>query len=306
MRKIKYLLILTILLIPILVKANNCELDKVSIKAVTIKKQSDKAEEIEKAALDNNQVNLNIKFQEEGDYISYNVFMQNNTNEDYEFYTDKFNINSDYIAYEIASTDPVIKAGEGKIIEIKASYKKAVEDEKFESGIFQDNKAINLKLLNDDKITNPETGINHTIFSVLCIFLGCFIIWKTIKDPESQKEIAILLFISTIIIPITANASCQYNMEINSNVTIEQIKKVCVIEGIGQCNSRIEGEYIRKREITEKEFYTYLENTNSINMDHDFIRTEDFKRNIEIKVPNNQILDSSIGCYIFSSFKKCN
>lgn len=305
MKKLKYIILLIVLLIPILGKAKNCELDKVSIKAVTIKNQSENVEELEKATLDNNQVNLNVKFQEKGDYITYNIFMQNNSDEDYEFYTDKFNINSDYVEYEIGSSDPIIKAGEGKIIEVKASYKNAVEQDKYLEGTYQDNKAINLRLLNNNEITNPETGMNHTIFSLICISLGCLIIWKTIKEPGTKKEAMLFIIAISIIIPTITKAACQYNLEINSNITIEQVKKICIIEGTGTCDNRIDGENIRKRELTEHDFNTYLDNINSLNIEHDFIRTEDIEKGIETKIPKDQIYDSSIGCYIFSS-KKCN
>ena len=306
MRRTKYLLIIIVLLIPILVTAEDCELDKVSIKAVTVKNQSDKVEEIKEATLDNNKVNLNVKFQEEGDYITYNIFMQNDSSEDYEFYTDKFNINSDYVEYEIGSTNPTIKAGEGKIIQLKATYKNPVENDKYTNGSYQDNKAINLRLLNNEKITNPQTGINHTIFSLLCITLGFIIIFKTIKTPETKKEIIILIITTSIILPTMTKASCQYNMEINSSITIEQVTKVCIIEGTGTCTNRIEGDNIKKRELTDTEFHTYLENTNNLNNNHDFIRIEDIERGLETKVSKDKIFDSSIGCYIFSSLKKCD
>ncbi len=316
MKKLKYGLFLLLLLIPIFVKAETCELDKVNIKAITIKNQSETAEEIEKANFNQNKINLNVKFQEEGDYITYNIFIQNNSLEDFEFSTDKLNINSDYIEYTIETIDPIVKANQGKIIELKVNYKKAVEEEKFENGQFLDNKEISLKLLSEEEITNPETGTSHTIFSLLCIVAGCMIIWKSIKEDKSTKKATSFMIGMMLLIPTSVLAACQYNLDINSTVTIEQeSKKICIITGTGNCGSRVHGDYINKREITKEEFDRFLENTYDGNYPSnvfDFIKNEDIENDDEYhgnglsySIPINEIHYSDEGCYIFSLPGKC-
>ena len=66
MKKINYLLILIILLIPIFVQAEDCNPNEVIIKAITIKGQSSTAEEITSATIDKHTINL-LK-----QYLSFN------------------------------------------------------------------------------------------------------------------------------------------------------------------------------------------------------------------------------------------
>ena len=325
MKQLKYGLFLLFLLIPIFVKAETCELEKVNLKAITIKNQSQTAEEIEKATIDQNKINLNIKFQEVEDFITYNVFIQNNSLEDFSLNTDKWNINSDNLEYTVETIDPIIKANEGKIIELKVTYKKKVEDNQFENGTFKETKAMNLNMLSQEKITNPQTGTSHTIFSLLCIISGTVIIWREVRDGKNTKKATTFMIGIMLLIPGTVLAVCQYNMEINSTVTIEQAdKKICIITGTGSVTTRLQGSNISKREITREEFDRFLENSDDAKRytnEFEFITKEDLEnylsnheteqvnpnpREIEqslIKmVPRNEIHGSSEGCYVFSKY----
>lgn len=323
MKGLKYGIFLLFLLIPIFVKAENCELGKVNLKAITIKNQSQTAEEIEKASIDQNKINLNVKFQEEGDYITYNLFVQNNSSEDFSLNTDKWNINSDYIEYTVETEEPIIKANEGKMIELKVSYKNEIDQEKFENGIFNENKAINLKLLSEEGITNPETGTSQTIFSLLCIIVGCIIIWQSIREGNLTKKTAAFMLGMMILVPSSVLAACQCNMEINSHVTIEQENsKICIITGKGTKETRLRGNNISKREITKEDFNRFLENSDDVTpmmSEFAFITKEDIEnyssnyqtdqtnlketeQSLIISVPRDEIHDSSEGCYVFSKY----
>lgn len=313
MKKINYLLILIILLIPIFVQAEDCNPNEVIIKAITIKGQSSTAEEITSATIDKHTINMNLKFQEVGDYVLYTAFIENDSKEDYQFQTDSIAASSDYIEYKVVSEDTIIKPNETKIIEIKATYKKEVEDEKFENGTFTDNKQLVLNLSFDENLVNPETGPSHTIFSVLCILLGITIIVKTIKDDKKLKKASVLIIISSIMIPLTASALCLCKIEINSNVVIEkESKKICVITGFGSCNDRLHGENIQKRLLNREEFSTFLENIGSPDNPtplYEFIDIENIEKesnnDLIYQISKDQILDYSKGCYVFSEAGSC-
>lgn len=309
MKRISYFLLSIILLVPILVSAEASDNEKIRVKAITVKEQSAQAEEKNKATIIDDQINLDIKFKEEGDFITYDVFLENTSNEDYELNTDKLVMNSDYVEYQLESNDKEIKANEGKVIQLKVSYKHGVPKDKTEKGSYQDSKDMNVPLITNEKITNPNTGRSHTIFSILCIIAGCAIIWKTTRDCNSKKTTTAILLITCIMIPATVSASYRYNMKIHSVIMLEDEEKICIIEGKGTCTSRIEGENIKKRLLTREDFNTYLENVSEPNeTTYDFIKNQDLEANDKlalVKVERNNVLTEEEGCYVFSYLETC-
>lgn len=308
MRKYKILFFtIVLLIIPLFVSAETCDSTKINLVAITIKDQSKNAEEIEKASIIDNNINLNIKFKDIDDYIIYDLFIQNNSEEDYLFDTSSIQTSSDYIEYHIETENNLVKANEGKIIELKVSYRKEVQATQFIDGTYQDNKTVSLRMATGEQITNPETGRSHIIFSITCIILGISLIVTTLRS-DKKVSIPLTIFLLCSFIPARVLAACQYSIQINANVIIEQKeKKYCVISGEGTKDSRLDGLNIIKKEYNLEELNSILE---SVQTDtYTFMKKEDIESKKEtkdnllsIEIGKEEKMDSSVGCYIMSIF----
>ena len=90
---------------PLIVKAETCDIDKISISSITIKDKSEQANEIEEATATGKKINLNLSMSNVGDNIEYKIVVKNASNDDYELDKKSFDINSNYIDYKFSSED---------------------------------------------------------------------------------------------------------------------------------------------------------------------------------------------------------
>ena len=98
MTNIKYLkYILLVLLFPILVLAEECDVDKISISSITIQNKTENVLETNEATISGKIINLDLSMEKVGDRIEYKFVIQNDSNEDYELDKNSFNMNSNYI-----------------------------------------------------------------------------------------------------------------------------------------------------------------------------------------------------------------
>ena len=82
----RFKLILTIffitVLIPFIVNAETCDMDKISIDSVTMNEKSDNVVEIDNATINRNIINVNLSMLDVGDSIEYKVLVKNRDNKD--------------------------------------------------------------------------------------------------------------------------------------------------------------------------------------------------------------------------------
>ena len=71
MKKIIIPILLFMMFIPLLVNAEICNQDKISISLITIEESSDNVTEIDKATANGKNINLNLSMSEVGDNIKY-------------------------------------------------------------------------------------------------------------------------------------------------------------------------------------------------------------------------------------------
>lgn len=230
MKKIKLILPILILalFIPFMVNAETCDINKITINSITLEEKSDNVKELEEARVNGKNINLNLSMSEVGDNVKYKITVKNDSNEGYELDKNSFNLNSDYIDYVLESEDDtnIIKANSSKTIYLIAEYKNEVPEDKFESGIFNDNKSliVNMSTKNMinvlDTLKNPNTGDSILLvsFFILLILGISFIIFRKTKYTKSM----ILIVGIMIIIPMSVYALCKVEIKFESKV---QIKK---------------------------------------------------------------------------------
>ncbi len=74
MKKVLQLIIICFLFIPLLVNAEECNNDKVSISSITMEDKSNNVEELSEATTSNKDIKLNLNMSNVGDNIKYKKY----------------------------------------------------------------------------------------------------------------------------------------------------------------------------------------------------------------------------------------
>ena len=208
---------------------DNCDKNAIKIKSIT----SEKIEgvvELSKPKQEDNSIKLDLQMKEVGDNIIYETVIKNESNEDYYLNDNSIQLNSSYFDCKIISDDKltIIKPNQETKIKFKISYKKEVEDNKFKDNKYEDDQAIVLKF--EDKrpslLSNPLTKRN-LIKIVITLFLITGITIYIIKNKKSAKY---LILIGITLIPISINALCKVELNINTHIVINK-GNPCYFEG---------------------------------------------------------------------------
>ena len=165
MKKIKYLLLITLLTIPFLVNAE----EKFSIKSVDLVEKTDTTEVLEDPEIANDTVSLNLRMHELEDSITYNIKIENKTSETYTL--NLINPEENYIKYEFEENknNVKIKGNSAETVKVKMTYQNEVEKEAFRSGKYLNNQEIILEA-QPYNIINP--WLSPTSFNLSFILIG--------------------------------------------------------------------------------------------------------------------------------------
>ena len=221
MKRVLLFIIIFILFIPILVNAEICDNNKISISSITMDNIVGDVEEINPATASGRVVNLNLNMINVGDNIQYKIVVKNDSNEDYELDRNSLNIESNYLNYKIETDDNtnIVKAKSSKTINLNVEYNKAVPDSAYQNGVFSDEVTMKVNLSSEElnnPIKNPVTGVRYLIFILLVIFILSIVF---IKYSNKRK---LVLLVGLFLIPISVKALCKVDISINSSVVIEK------------------------------------------------------------------------------------
>ena len=210
--KRRILLIMMLLLFPTIVIAkDNCNNNDITIKDITTENIEGYIEEMSEPSIDNNQINLNIEMYNVGESITYKIKVKNNSNNDYYFTKDSFNLNTDYIEYSLLNSSEVIKANEEKSIQLKITYKEKIPEDEF-----NENNRMSITL-SDTPLANPSTK-RALILLISVIFITLAVIFVS-KNKKLNK---VLIGLILCFIPLSIKALCIVDLEINANITINE------------------------------------------------------------------------------------
>ena len=215
-----------IILVPFIINAESCDLDKISIESVILKNKSDQVVEVEPPIIDGKSIKINLKMINVGDTMEYSLVLKNDSFEDYEIDENSFQSNSGYIEYSLDSKNgsTIIKAGEEKEVCLKVQYKTAVPDSAFNGATYNDNENIALNLSHQqalDNIKNPQTSYHFFLLILAIILCLGTIIFLMFYKKKNHKVIILILGIFGII-PISVLAICKVQFNIESSVSIEK------------------------------------------------------------------------------------
>ena len=229
MKKLLNFLLITILFIPVMVNAAECDTSKVYIDSISIDKDKTKGNviELENATAKDKKVNLNLRMATLDDEILYKVVLKNDSSEDYEINKNSISLNSDYLEYSLESdNNNIIKANSTRTIYLRVKYKTEVDQSKFVDGVYQDNVTMKVNLRTDDTPANPNTGVKYIIIISLILLISglSLVIFK------KKKLSTLMILVGLILLPVGVKALCTCEIVVDSKVTIRKEDKVVVKE----------------------------------------------------------------------------
>ena len=211
-KKAHIIFVFVLMLFPMITLAKDtCNNNDIKIEEITVEEKEGYTEELTPVSIDNNKINLNIEMYNIGESITYKIKVKNNSNNDYYFTKDSFNLNTDYIEYSLLNNSEVIKPNAEKEIELKITYKKQIPEDEFNG-----NNMMSITL-SDTPLSNPST--KRTIFLILLV---TFITIIVITINKNKKLIKVLIGLMLCFIPLSIKALCTTNLEINVNITINK------------------------------------------------------------------------------------
>ena len=115
---ISILLLLFAIICPTFVYA---EENSIELKSITLEDKSETCFEQTPASTQDNDINLDLKMGQVGDYAIYKIKIKNNSNDDLIITTTQ-STNSDYLQYTILENNTTIKKSEEKELTLKVEY----------------------------------------------------------------------------------------------------------------------------------------------------------------------------------------
>ena len=219
-RIITTIFLLLIMILPIAVIAETCDVNSVKIESLSVKQKNGNVQEVTEATKNGTEVNVNLNMQEVGDSIIYETIVKNSSNEDYYLDDSYLIVDTDYMEYSITSEDDsnIIKANSKKKFDIKVKYRKEVEETAYVSGKYSDTNNLQLSLKTESK--NPFTA-DYIALYLSIFYLSVFGLMYLFVKKRKIEEITIVL-LAALLVPLSVNALCKAQITVNSKVNIEK------------------------------------------------------------------------------------
>ena len=251
MKKKILLLIISLLLIPTFVYAKDtCNDNDIKIKSISLKELNGFSEEVEESTINNNTINLNLKMYDVGDSYTYDIIVENTSNEDYYFTKDSMKLEKDYIEYSIKNDSKIIPANSEKTVEITIIYKKQIPNNHYTD------KNNLLIPLSDTALENPKTNTSKDFVIIMLLFLLISVFLINIKKK------VLLVFIMFNLIPLVVSASCNVKIDIKIKIEIESKKtlfKTLMSEKNSNCMIKYNGSVTDTLRKTESSTNVYFD-----------------------------------------------
>ena len=226
MKKVILTILLFIMLLPFIVKADSCDVEKVTIESITMEESTGNASEKSNATVTNNNINLDLSMNNVGDSVTYKVDVRNDSDEDMIVDEDAFNvIESDYIKYSLDSEESVlVKSKTKKAIFLKIEYKNKVPATMMTNEGYKEEEDLTLSLSAKEtsiieEIINPKTGDIRVIIvaTILVISIFAYLIFS------KEKPLTMVIIGMILIIPVMTYAVCEIEINIKAKIEINKI-----------------------------------------------------------------------------------
>ena len=223
----KLILIVLLFLVPVFVKANECNINSITIEGVSLEEVKGEAIEKSSPVLDGLNVNLDLKLTEVGDSVKYKITIKNDSDELFEFNKKNLVSNSDYLTYTFDNNSDSINAHEEKDIYITVKYNKKVNSAAFMNGTFNESKSVSNSL---NTIDNPVTGVfdYNYLYIIIIVSICVFFISRKVLS----KSYYFIFVFGLILIPMIIHSACKFDINVDSNIEIPEFEGRSLINTI--------------------------------------------------------------------------
>ena len=242
----KRIFLFILLFIPFIVLAEDCDISKITISSIEQTDISGNTEVISEPTINGKSIGLDLKMYEVGDSITYDLVVNNASNEDYMINEDTFKSDSNYIEYILTTEDNsnVVKAKSSKNMYLTVSYKNEVDSSLLTNNKYNASNKLNLSMNTAEKVKeideistdpvalepiikrvkNPITSSVGFKLLIVILLTTIVIILLTVINKKQYNKYFIILFIIYLIPTIYAICTC--DIEVESTIEIEQRPKL--------------------------------------------------------------------------------
>lgn len=226
-------------------------------------------------------------FNKVGDYITYDVVVTNNSNNNYTIRKITDDSNNGYISYDYDKyKDQVVKSGESINLKIKATYSKQ-SPEKLLS-----NTPVNFNIIYDDgKLINPKTMNNLLRIIMLILIVTIITVFFKIKEKQKFKAMILLLGLYVLLPIITKASSNIYTFTLNNNVSEKTIALLDTGKNVNRRMKELATGQTLEWKYNDSEDYFYLSNSET---DADVYEVDSIKKFVETDIDHYNLVKDSL------------
>ena len=181
-----------------------------------------------------------VTFKDKGDYVSYDVVVVNNSNEDYEISNGTSFSDSKYFKYEFTfeGNSNIVPKKSTKKMNIKISYDKDVDPTAFDNnGTFSEENEMSINLAVQQPTTNnPKTG-SGLVVALIILFLAVVASISMVLTNKTKlnKHLIMIIALALAIIPVTIYAAKMVTIKLNTEIIIDKNYKFSFIDEDHTC-----------------------------------------------------------------------
>ena len=169
-----------------------------------------------------------IVFKDKDDFVSYDVVISNESNEDYEISNKTVFSESEYFKYEFSfeGDSNIVPKKSEKTMKIKITYDKDVDASAFDdTGTFTEGNEMSVDLAAQPakNTNNPSTG-SGLIVALILVFLAAIASISMVLSSKTKlnKHLIMIIALSLAIIPVTIYAAKMVAFTLNTNIIIDK------------------------------------------------------------------------------------
>ena len=180
-----------------------------------------------------------VTFKDKSDYVSYDVVVVNNSNEDYEISNGTSFSNSKYFKYTFEGNSNIVPKKSTKKMNIKISYDKDVDPTAFDNnGTFSEENEMSINLAVQQPTTNnPKTG-SGLVVALILVFLAIVAAISMVLTNKTKlnKHFIMIIALTLAIIPVTIYAAKMVTIKLNAGIIVDKNYTFYFIDELKTCS----------------------------------------------------------------------
>lgn len=243
--KIKKLVMAVLLVITMLFVPNVFAAEEIELKNITEAGKGGNAEYCPNPTVNGLTLSFDgVVFKDKGDYVSYDVDVVNNSDEDLEISNVKSSDEKNYFNYEFSFEDNnnIVPKKSTKKMNIKISFENDITDPSaFVDGVYtqQDELSVELAVQQpaNNPSNNPKTG-SGLVVALILVFLAVIAAISMILTNKTKlnKHLIMIIALTLAIIPVTIYAAKMVTIKLNAGIIVDKNYTFYFIDELTTCS----------------------------------------------------------------------